>query len=83
MKRILIALLFMLTLVGVHVVSSSIEGAAPVVIHQDKKEETVYITRTGEKYHLGHCRYLRKSKIPISKKNAKARGYTACKVCKP
>lgn len=50
---------------------------------QDKQEQTVYITRTGEKYHRGDCRYLSKSKIAIKRKDAIARGYNACKVCKP
>jgi hypothetical protein len=44
---------------------------------------TVYITKTGEKYHRGTCRYLSQSKIAISLANAKARGYTPCSVCKP
>jgi micrococcal nuclease len=44
---------------------------------------TVYITKTGKKYHRGSCRYLSKSKIPISLEEAKARGYTPCSVCKP
>jgi len=50
---------------------------------QPNTSATVYITRTGKKYHSGGCRYLSKSKIPISLKDAKARGYTPCKVCKP
>lgn len=44
---------------------------------------TVYITRTGEKYHRDGCRYLSKSKIPISLAEAKARGYEPCSVCNP
>lgn len=44
---------------------------------------TVYITNYGEKYHTGSCRYLSKSKIAISKSEAIAQGYEACKVCKP
>lgn len=48
-----------------------------------KKETTVYITRTGAKYHTSSCRYLSQSKISISKKEAISNGYTACKVCKP
>ena len=44
---------------------------------------TVYITRTGKKYHRGSCSYLRSSKIPISLKDACARGYTPCSRCKP
>jgi hypothetical protein len=47
------------------------------------KEQTVYITKTGKKYHTASCRYLSKSKIPISLKDAKANGYTPCSVCNP
>ncbi len=46
-------------------------------------DETVYITKSGAKYHRGSCNYLRKSKIPISKKDAAARGYGACSKCRP
>lgn len=45
--------------------------------------QTVYITRTGEKYHADACRYLSRSKIAFSLKDAVANGYTACSVCKP
>ena len=44
---------------------------------------TVYITRTGAKYHSAGCRYLSRSMIPISLKDAVARGYTPCSVCSP
>lgn len=44
---------------------------------------TVYITRTGSKYHANGCRYLSRSKIPISKASAQAQGYTPCSVCHP
>ncbi|QNL48131.1 hypothetical protein H8S90_15100 [Olivibacter sp. SDN3] len=47
------------------------------------KETVVYVTRTGEKYHRGSCRYLSKSKIETSLKDAQKNGYAACKVCKP
>ena len=50
---------------------------------RDKKEVTVYVTRTGEKYHRSDCRYLRRSKIPKKKSEAIAEGYEPCKVCKP
>ena len=43
---------------------------------------TVYITRTGKKYHRGSCSYLRSSKTPISLTDAK-RGYSPCSVCNP
>ncbi len=44
---------------------------------------TVYITKTGEKYHTGGCSYLKKSKIAISLDEAKADGYSPCSRCNP
>jgi competence protein ComEC len=44
---------------------------------------TVYITKTGEKYHMGSCRYLKKSKIAVTLKEVKEQGYDACSVCDP
>lgn len=44
-------------------------------------ERTVYITKTGEKYHESWCSSLRKSKIPISLSEAEALGYEPCKNC--
>ena len=56
----------------------------PVVpVAPAKRETTVYITRTGKKYHRAGCRYLSKSQIPISLEDAKRRGYTPCSGCKP
>ena len=46
-------------------------------------EETVYITRTGKKYHLENCRTLRKTKIPVKLKEAVKAGYQPCKICHP
>ena len=43
---------------------------------------TVYVTRTGKKYHRGSCSYLRRSKIPISLADAKL-GYGPCSRCSP
>jgi len=45
--------------------------------------QTVYITKTGAKYHSEGCRYLSKSKISIDLADAIAKGYGACSVCKP
>ena len=47
------------------------------------KSQTVYITRTGSKYHRSGCRYLSRSKISISLNSAKLQGYTPCKICAP
>ncbi|GAA0120808.1 hypothetical protein UT300018_01230 [Clostridium faecium] len=49
----------------------------------DDISTVVYITETGEKYHLGGCRYLSKSKIEISLQDAVNRGYTPCSRCSP
>lgn len=62
---------------------------APPVVQESKldkpqqtAEVTVYITRTGKKYHQGYCSYLRKSKIPMSLSDAKGR-YGPCSRCRP
>lgn len=60
--------------------SSPAIQAAPTAKEND--DVTVYITRTGAKYHRAGCRYLSKSQIPISLKDAKAR-YSPCSVCNP
>ena len=54
----------------------------PTAAPASKDSYTVYITRTGSKYHRSGCSYL-KSKIAIEKKDAIAQGYTACSRCKP
>ena len=45
-------------------------------------EITVYATRTGTKYHRKGCRYLARSMIPISLRDAVQR-YGPCSVCSP
>jgi len=47
------------------------------------EQDIVYITATGDKYHLDGCRYLKDSAIPTTIEKAIARGYTPCSVCKP
>jgi micrococcal nuclease len=49
---------------------------------EQKQEVTVYITRTGAKYHRAGCRYLSKSMIPISLEGAN-KMYSPCSVCNP
>jgi hypothetical protein len=46
-----------------------------------KKECIVYVTRTGRKYHMDDCRYLRQSKIATTRTEALQRGLTPCSVC--
>ena len=45
--------------------------------------QTVYITKTGEKYHEHGCRYLKKSSISLDLSDAIKRGYNPCGICKP
>lgn len=62
---------------------SSVQAAPTTSQVQDQKKVTVYVTRTGKKYHRDGCRYLAKSKIPMSLSDAKAAGYGPCSVCDP
>ena len=54
-----------------------------IITVKQTKSANFYITNTGKKYHKIGCKYLKKSKIKISLKEAKSQGFTACKVCKP
>lgn len=45
--------------------------------------QTVYITKSGTKYHRSGCGYLKSSKFSITLEEAIDRGYTPCSVCKP
>ena len=47
------------------------------------KAQTCYVTKTGTKYHLPSCSYLKYSKTPYDLDKAVAAGYTACSRCKP
>ena len=63
---------------------SSSSGATSSGLSSSASGSTiVYITATGECYHRDGCRYLSHSKIAITLKEAKARGYRPCKVCRP
>jgi S1-C subfamily serine protease len=48
----------------------------------ETENSIVYVTRTGSKYHRAGCRYLSKSKIPMTLEEAKQH-YAPCAVCKP
>lgn len=46
-------------------------------------ERTVYVTKTGTKYHAASCHHLRCSKIAIGLEDAKKMGYSPFKNCLP
>lgn len=54
-----------------------------VAVAADDSAKTVYITTTGKCYHSDGCKSLAKSKTAITKKDAIAKGYKACSICKP
>jgi hypothetical protein len=56
------------------------QSSAPA--KREEAQVTVYVTKTGTKYHRAGCSYLRSSSIATSLKDAKAR-YTACSRCHP
>ncbi len=47
----------------------------------DLFSQTVYITKSGKKYHQEDCRYLKNSSIQIDINEAVERNYTPCSVC--
>lgn len=73
MRRALLPIL-LVALVGVN---ATAQEPAP--------EAAVYVTKAGKKYHKESCKVLKRSKIRIgmSRKEAKEKGFTPCKVCKP
>ena len=54
-----------------------------MVIAGNAVAQTVYTTKTGEKYHKETCQYLKYSKIEVQLIDAKELGYDPCSVCKP
>jgi hypothetical protein len=81
MRRLLAALALALSLLCP--VAFPVPAQQGTSAEQNPKTQTIYITRAGKKYHRDGCRYLAASRIPISLKDAKAKGFTACKVCRP
>jgi hypothetical protein len=61
---------------------SSVAPASNIATPAASGDVTVYVTRTGEKYHRAGCRYLARSSIPMPLKEAASR-YSPCSVCKP
>ena len=43
--------------------------------------ETVFVTRTGHRYHKDDCYFLKSSKISIELSTAENAGYKACSIC--
>lgn len=81
-KRIFTGILLcILLVVSASTVASQASDLNPLVTYSPSY--TVYITKTGSKYHMGNCRHLGRSKIAIRLGDAKARDFTPCSVCNP
>lgn len=80
MKKLVLITLFLATFFPT--VFSNVRIPTGISVVQ-ATEKVVYITRTGAKYHRESCRYLSKSKIKTTQKEAVKNQYGACKVCKP
>ncbi len=65
------------------VTSNTTSTKTAVTNTNNTKSSTVYVTKTGKKYHKDGCSSLSKSKIPISKDEAEKEGYTPCNKCNP
>ena len=86
MKRLLLGVLGIFVFTAALAVQPAVEStsfAVAVEAAQDPSTITVYVTRTGEKYHRDGGRYLSRSRIPSSLKDAQSRGFGPCSVCKP
>lgn len=71
---LVIALSWSLLSISISSYNTSVKG-------KKETDVTVCITRTGTKYH--RCYHYQGRNTPISLKEAKKMGYSACKVCKP
>lgn len=47
-----------------------------------EKSETVYVTKTGKKYHSANCSYLKSSSLSMTLDDAIDAGYTPCSRCR-
>lgn len=68
--------------VGVSLVAAVALGALAYAQQAPTGKETVYVTKTGAKYHRATCSSLSKSAIPMTLTAASAR-YGPCSRCKP
>ncbi|OGC05049.1 hypothetical protein A2276_03785 [candidate division WOR-1 bacterium RIFOXYA12_FULL_43_27] len=93
MKRIKLFLLILIVIFGMSGIilfespvyatkeALSIKKTEKDVPKEAKKEQAVYITKSGKKYHKAGCSYLRKSQRSISLNEAKQQGYFPCSRC--
>ncbi|MEN3323689.1 hypothetical protein VP395_08115 [Mariniflexile soesokkakense] len=54
-----------------------------IIFTANVSSQTVYTTKSGEKFHKSTCGYLKYSKKEITLEKALELNYSACSVCKP
>jgi endonuclease YncB( thermonuclease family) len=67
---------------GIQPKTKTTKSSAQDSSNSQNAEVTVYVTRSGAKYHTANCRYA-KTASPMSLKDAVARGLAPCSLCKP
>ena len=50
-------------------------------LNSDTESQTVYISKTGNKYHRAGCQYINKNFVATTLENAILEGYTPCSKC--
>ena len=96
MKRLLLSILFLVSLVGLVVgladLANQLPSAAaqqnpPAPAPQNPKDTApkniVYVNRESLVYHRAGCEYLNKNRRAISLDDARVTGYTPCSLCRP
>jgi len=74
-------LLFLLLAALALPLSSAVLLRAPTYAAAETRDCTVYMTRTGARYHRAGCSSLRKSAIATTRSKAVAKGLTPCGRC--
>lgn len=55
----------------------------PVSQESPAQSKLVYVNSSSGKYHRQNCRYVSTNSLTMSLAEARQKGYTACKICKP
>ena len=58
-------------------------GIVPASEQVQALQKTVYVTKTGTKYHRINCGHLKNTDLALTVEQALANGYTPCGVCNP
>jgi uncharacterized protein YxeA len=81
MKKILIILLSLILCLSCACSENKTAEEPPQVQVSEDEMKTVYITKSGSKYHSYGCTYLKKSCIEKDLSTIEMQGYTPCSVC--